>query len=90
MLEFRLNAYRQWLKMKEPNWSDNKYPAIDFQVRLRESRLSPHSICCCDGVLAPGRGFHRGEPLPAAALSLKSAPCRACHRRTWCTTRSPR
>eukprot|EP00897_Mesotaenium_endlicherianum_P000675 jgi/Mesen1/10608/ME000086S10145 len=32
MLEFRLNAYRQWLKMTEPKWSDNKYPAIDFQV----------------------------------------------------------
>eukprot|EP00475_Leptophrys_vorax_P038744 TRINITY_DN68957_c0_g1_i1.p1 TRINITY_DN68957_c0_g1~~TRINITY_DN68957_c0_g1_i1.p1 ORF type:complete len:571 (+),score=54.12 TRINITY_DN68957_c0_g1_i1:161-1873(+) len=31
MLEFRLNAYRQWLKMREPKWSDNKYPEIDFQ-----------------------------------------------------------
>ena len=31
MLQFRLNAYRQWLKMKEPMWSDNQYPAIDFQ-----------------------------------------------------------
>ncbi|KAL2649637.1 hypothetical protein R1flu_017765 [Riccia fluitans] len=31
MLEFRLNAFRQWLKMKEPTWSDNRYPAIDFQ-----------------------------------------------------------
>ena len=33
MLEFRLSAYRQWLKMKEPVWSDNQYPAIDYQVR---------------------------------------------------------
>ncbi|KAG0579261.1 hypothetical protein M758_4G087000 [Ceratodon purpureus] len=31
MLNFRLNAYKQWLKMKEPTWSDNKYPAINFQ-----------------------------------------------------------
>ncbi|KAL3702118.1 hypothetical protein R1sor_020140 [Riccia sorocarpa] len=31
MLQFRLNAYRQWLKMKEPTWSDNRYPTIDFQ-----------------------------------------------------------
>eukprot|EP00271_Cylindrocystis_brebissonii_P006113 TRINITY_DN186_c2_g1_i1.p1 TRINITY_DN186_c2_g1~~TRINITY_DN186_c2_g1_i1.p1 ORF type:complete len:610 (-),score=99.64 TRINITY_DN186_c2_g1_i1:512-2341(-) len=31
MLEFRLNAYRQWLKMKEPQWSDNQYPKIDYQ-----------------------------------------------------------
>ena len=31
MLEFRLNAYEKFLKMKEPNWSDNRYPPIDFQ-----------------------------------------------------------
>lgn len=31
LLEFRLNAYKQWLKMKEPQWSDNRYPTIDFQ-----------------------------------------------------------
>jgi FeS assembly protein SufB len=31
MLNFRLNAYKQWLKMKEPTWSDNKYPTINFQ-----------------------------------------------------------
>lgn len=31
MLQFRLNAYKQWLKMKEPQWSDNHYPIIDFQ-----------------------------------------------------------
>jgi FeS assembly protein SufB len=31
MLNFRLNAFKQWQKMKEPTWSDNKYPAIDFQ-----------------------------------------------------------
>lgn len=26
MLDYRLRAYRQWLKMEEPRWSDNKYP----------------------------------------------------------------
>ncbi|MBD1851633.1 Fe-S cluster assembly protein SufB [Leptolyngbya sp. FACHB-711] len=31
MLEFRLKAYRQWLKMKEPNWAEVGYPAIDYQ-----------------------------------------------------------
>lgn len=31
LLDFRLNAYKQWLKMKEPTWSDNRYPKIDFQ-----------------------------------------------------------
>ena len=31
MLEFRLKAYRQWLKMSEPKWSHVNYPAIDYQ-----------------------------------------------------------
>jgi Fe-S cluster assembly protein SufB len=32
LLEFRLKAYRHWLKMKEPsNWANFDYPAIDFQ-----------------------------------------------------------
>ena len=31
MLEFRLKAYRQWLKMTEPNWAHVGYPAIDYQ-----------------------------------------------------------
>jgi len=31
MLEFRLKAYRHWLKMKEPKWGNFQYPKIDFQ-----------------------------------------------------------
>ncbi|MCE7962069.1 MAG: Fe-S cluster assembly protein SufB, partial [Acidobacteria bacterium ACB1] len=32
MCEFRLKAYRQWLKMKEPSgWANFKYPELDFQ-----------------------------------------------------------
>ena len=31
MLEYRLKAYRQWLKMTEPKWSGLKYPEIDYQ-----------------------------------------------------------
>ncbi len=31
LLEFRLRAYKQWLKMKEPNWADLKYPKINYQ-----------------------------------------------------------
>ena len=27
----RLKAYRKWLTMEEPNWSDNRYPRIDYQ-----------------------------------------------------------
>src|SRR5690242_4790257 len=32
LLEFRLNAYRQWLTMEEPKWPNVKYPKIDFQA----------------------------------------------------------
>ncbi len=31
MLEFRLSAFREWQKMKEPNWAHVNYPPIDFQ-----------------------------------------------------------
>lgn len=31
MLEFRLNAYRQWQKMKEPRWAHVHYPEINYQ-----------------------------------------------------------
>src|SRR5207237_5114453 len=32
MLEFRLKAYRNWLKMAEPSrWPNFDYPEIDFQ-----------------------------------------------------------
>ncbi len=32
MLNWRLNAYRQWLKLKEPHWAHVKYPPIDYQA----------------------------------------------------------
>lgn len=32
MLEWRLDAYRQWLKMKEPSWAHLNYPPIDYQA----------------------------------------------------------
>ena len=31
LLDFRLKAYQKWLKMEEPEWSNVKYPKIDFQ-----------------------------------------------------------
>ncbi|MGD8911521.1 MAG: Fe-S cluster assembly protein SufB [Candidatus Thiodiazotropha sp.] len=32
MLEKRLQAYRHWLKMPQPDWAAIRYPAIDFQA----------------------------------------------------------
>jgi len=31
LLNWRLKAYKNWLKMKEPKWSSLKYPKINFQ-----------------------------------------------------------
>jgi Fe-S cluster assembly protein SufB len=31
MLEWRLKAYRQWLKMEEPDWQNVQYSPIDYQ-----------------------------------------------------------
>jgi Fe-S cluster assembly protein SufB len=31
MLEYRLRAYHQWLKMTEPSWPHVKYPPINYQ-----------------------------------------------------------
>ncbi len=31
MLEWRLDAYRRWVKMEEPSWAMVDYPEIDFQ-----------------------------------------------------------
>jgi len=30
MLEWRLDAYRRWLTMREPEWARLDYPKIDF------------------------------------------------------------
>ncbi|WP_110647381.1 Fe-S cluster assembly protein SufB [Salinicola peritrichatus] len=32
MLEWRLEAYRQWLKMTPPSWAHLEYPEIDYQA----------------------------------------------------------
>ena len=34
MLEFRLKAYRNWLKMESPKWAHLKIPPIDFQETI--------------------------------------------------------
>merc|ERR1711941_211146 len=31
LLEFRLKAYKKWLKMEEPTWANLKYDKIDYQ-----------------------------------------------------------
>ena len=32
MLEWRLKAYRQWVRMTEPHWANVRYGPIDYQA----------------------------------------------------------
>ena len=41
LLEFRLKAYRYWLKMKEPQWANVHYPAINYQDIVYYSAPKP-------------------------------------------------
>ena len=41
LLEYRLNAYRHWLTMQEPVWSNVRYPRIDFQDIIYFSAPKP-------------------------------------------------
>jgi Fe-S cluster assembly protein SufB len=49
LLEWRLQAYRHWLKMKEPAWANVSYPAIDYQAATyysapRQQKDGPKSL----------------------------------------------
>lgn len=48
MLEWRLKAYAQWLKMKEPNWANVTFPPIDYQDVIYYSapkqKVKPNSL----------------------------------------------
>jgi Fe-S cluster assembly protein SufB len=41
LLEFRLQAYRHWLTMSVPTWSNVHYPRIDFQDMIYYSAPKP-------------------------------------------------
>jgi Fe-S cluster assembly protein SufB len=66
LLEFRLKAYRHWLKMKMPQWANIKLPEIDFQdiiyYAAPRQKASPDSLDKVDPELL--RTFDRlGIPL---------------------------
>jgi Fe-S cluster assembly protein SufB len=66
LLDFRLKAYRHWLKMKMPRWANLKLPDIDFQdiiyYAAPRQRIRPDSLDKVDPELL--RTFDRlGIPL---------------------------
>ncbi len=44
MLEWRLKAYRHWLKMVEPTWANVHYPKIDYQNIIYYSAPKPRDL----------------------------------------------
>ena len=50
LLEFRLNAYRHWLGMTEPQWPNVHYPKIDFQDIIYYSAPKPKKKMSMDEV----------------------------------------
>jgi len=45
MLEWRLQAYRQWMTMTEPSWAHVHYPPIDFQgISYYSAPKSPEQL----------------------------------------------
>jgi Fe-S cluster assembly protein SufB len=49
MTEWRLKAYRHWLTMREPDWANVRYPAIDYQAvsyysAPRQNKNAPKSL----------------------------------------------
>ncbi|MCC7487597.1 MAG: Fe-S cluster assembly protein SufB [Burkholderiales bacterium] len=50
LLEFRLEAYRNWLRMTEPTWANVKYPKIDFQDIIYYSAPKPRKLASMDEV----------------------------------------
>ncbi len=50
LLDFRLEAYRNWLRMDEPKWPNVKYPKIDFQAITYYSAPKPKKLQSIDQV----------------------------------------
>jgi Fe-S cluster assembly protein SufB len=48
MLDWRLKAYRHWLKMEDPKWANVSFPPINFQdiifYSAPKQRVSPNSL----------------------------------------------
>src|SRR5580698_2991812 len=44
LLEWRLKAYRHWLKLTEPHWQKAEYPPIDYQASIYYAAPKPKKV----------------------------------------------
>jgi Fe-S cluster assembly protein SufB len=78
LLEWRLRAYRHWLTLKEPTWSNVHYPAIDYQKIVyysapKQQKDGPKSLAEVDPKLIEtynklGIPLHEQERLAGVAV----------------------
>src|SRR3954453_18932809 len=50
MLEWRLEAYRRWLTLREPTWARVEYPKIDYQSYYYYSAPKKKALASLDEV----------------------------------------
>ncbi|KAL0420999.1 UNVERIFIED_CONTAM: hypothetical protein Slati_3122800 [Sesamum latifolium] len=84
MLEFRLKSYEKFVKMKEPKWSDNQYPRINFQdiCYYSEPKKKPTLNSIDEANLELIKYFDKlGVPLNERNR-LDSVPIATTHRKT--------
>lgn len=67
MLEFRLNAFKQWQTMKEPHWLKADYPELDYQTF---SYYSAPSCASCDNKEDDGSNEYLTNEVEAAFEQL--------------------
>src|SRR6059058_296567 len=87
MLEFRLKAFRGWLKMSEPkHWPNIKYPEVNYQdiiyysapkqkaTKASLDEVDPELLRTFEklGILSPSRSNSRASPLTPSSIPSRS------------------
>ena len=79
MLEWRLDAYRRWLTMREPDWARVEYPKIDYQDAYYYS--APDAEGGAE-VARRDRSRNPARPMRSSAFRCASRRCWPA----WCAT----
>ncbi len=88
MLEWRLEAYRRWLTMREPTWARVDYPKIDYQNAYYFSQPKKNALASLDevdpqiletykklGIPLREQEILAGVVRPKASAVSRSTPC---------------
>ena len=84
MLEWRLDAYRRWLTMREPTWARVNYPKIDYQDYYYYSAPKKKALASLDEVdpeILRDLREARHSAARAGDAGRRGAPTRTARRR---------